>query len=141
MHSALVLADHAQMRAEVELIACFSFKRADSEHTYYRGKPEIITDAAEIDYCQGNTRFRVKMLGPEEISTDGARASTSPKDEVPTGDEIRDAREAAGMTQKALANRMRVSQRLICAWELGEKPLPVARLVRLHAVLGEHLDR
>lgn len=55
-----------------------------------------------------------------------------------TGDQIRDARVAAGWTQEQLANRLGVTLRTVGNWERSTPP-KVAQ-ARLRSVLADHLD-
>jgi len=55
------------------------------------------------------------------------------------GDRLRQARERAGMTQEALADKLAVSHKTISAWERGRSGVGVAQLRQAAAVLGVDL--
>lgn len=57
-----------------------------------------------------------------------------------SGDELRETREAAGLTQARLAERLRVSQRTIVSWESPSGAgVPTRRLRRVYVELGDVL--
>lgn len=47
------------------------------------------------------------------------------------GDAIREARQAAGISQKDLAERMDVSAQYLCDMESGKRPVPLFRLLEI----------
>src|SRR5690606_9976574 len=57
-----------------------------------------------------------------------------------TGDEIRAARERAGLTQEQLAQRLRVSMRTVGNWERGAR-IPLNRLAALREFMYPPKDR
>lgn len=56
-----------------------------------------------------------------------------------SGDEIRRARERAGLTQEQLASRVGVTPRTVGNWERGAT-VPRNRLATVQAALADHLD-
>lgn len=56
-----------------------------------------------------------------------------------TGQQIRSARERAGLTQEELANRLGVSMRSVGNWERGAT-VPRSKSAAVEAILGDHLE-
>lgn len=56
-----------------------------------------------------------------------------------TGEQIRAARERAGLTQEELGRRLGVSMRTVGNWERGQT-VPRNRMAALEAALRDHLD-
>lgn len=53
---------------------------------------------------------------------------------------LREARKAARLTQYQLAEKLGVSQPLVCDWENGKESVPDAQKVKLVKVLGRPID-
>ena len=57
------------------------------------------------------------------------------------GQNIKDAREAAGISQAELAERIGTTRQQIGKYETGEQDMTVARLVQIATALGVEPDR